>query len=512
MAVFKQLRVRYPYDENDVSQLDILFSGVFRREVLSDQQLEQERVDNASALASQFMSNVFQDEYSILYELAVTRRLTTGDWSLLEAVIEENREIILSAPQVKLTQYTNLLIDNNEYTESDCYDAFKMVTKAAYERICNMKFAGAEGFRTACNSFVEVFERKYTRQCLNLAASILTAADPYVDYREGRRREYQGYVGAMDFLIFEKAKIDALRRTQISRQYVLDTEWLHKELDPKYKEEQEKRRELLCELKISEIDDTWSGLRRSHFVGIMGPPKGGKTTMCAFMVHRLLQAGRRVTIWAMEGSAREQWINKLIAVRCRENGRTITTSDIQRGLAVLSPEDMAYVDNIKATLISGERLSFIEETGYVEDFLEIIDGHYRGFNRFDAIVIDSLLNLQSKYGRKKYEYLSSAYITLKNWVEHKYDIPPVCIVTAQFKQEAIKEARNSADISFDETSGGETAETTRTPDEVLGIFGTPEQKEIGRTTLHHIATRHSSQFKKFEVRANFGAAFFESVR
>ena len=186
----------------------------------------------------------------------------------------------------------------------------------------------------------------------------------------------------------------------------------------------------------------------------------------------------------------------------------ITTKDLEAGLAGVSVEDRRKIDAARASLIQEERLSFIEETGYVEDFLEVIDGHYRAFNRFDALVIDSPLNLQTRTGRKKSEYLSSAYILLKNYVEHKLDVPPVCIATAQFKQEAIKEARNSVEITFDETSGGETAETIRTPDEVIGIFGTPSQKDGGRVTLHHIATRHSAQFPKSDVKANYGAALF----
>lgn len=505
MAGFKKIAVRYTYDESDTALIETMLSGVFRRDVLGDARLERERVDNSSKFSAQFAENIFQDEYAVLYELAATRRLTTGRWDMMEAVIEENHELILSAPQINLSQFSS------EYTASDTYDAFVSLTKAAYERICDMPFAGAEGFRSACNSFIEVFERKYTRQCLNVMGAILNSPDPFVDFRGGRRREYQGYKGANEFFAVERMRIDALRGAQRARQFVLDTEWLHSQIDPDLRAEREKRTELLCKLNIPEIDSFWSGLRRTHVIGIIGPPKGGKTTLSAFCVHRLLQEGRKVAVWAMEGSAQESWIDKLIAARCSDKGLNITTKDLADGLMGFSAEDRRRVDEVRAELTQDERLSFIEKTGYVEDFLEVIDGHYRAFNRFDALVVDSLLNLQTRTGRKKSEYLSSAYILLKDYVEHKLETPPVCIVTAQFKQEAIKEARNSAEITFDETSGGETAETIRTPDEVLGIFGTPAQKEVNRVTVYHIASRHSAQFKNTELRALFGCAQFSSV-
>jgi hypothetical protein len=127
----------------------------------------------------------------------------------------------------------------DDFTESDGYDAFLSATKDAYENICDMKFAGSEGFRTACNSFIEVFERKYTRQCLNVMGAILSSPMQFVDFRGGKRRVYQGYQGAKSFFIVETAKIDALRGSQRKRQFVLDSNWLNNELDPEVKAERE---------------------------------------------------------------------------------------------------------------------------------------------------------------------------------------------------------------------------------------------------------------------------------
>ena len=299
MAAIQRVNTRYQYDSSDKELLKQIFSGVFRIESLSDENLEKQRVDNASKFAAQFAENIFQDEYAILYELAATRRLTTGRWDTMEAVINENKELILNAQQVSLSQY------KSDFTESDSYDAFIAITKMLYEDICNSQFPGSEGFRSAVASFIEVFEKKYSRQCLAVMSAILNSPDPYMDFRGGRRREYQGYKGANEFYAVEKNKIDSLRGAARARQFVVDSEWLYTQIDPTLRAEREARTELLCNLGIPDIDNRWSGLRRTHFIGIIGPPKGGKTTLSAFMVHRLLKEGRRVTIWAMEGSAQE---------------------------------------------------------------------------------------------------------------------------------------------------------------------------------------------------------------
>jgi hypothetical protein len=99
---------------------------------------------------------------------------------------------------------------------------------------------------------------------------------------------------------------------------------------------------------------------------------------------------------------------------------------------------------------------------------------------------------------------------LKNWVEHALEVPPVCIATAQLKQAAIKEAKSTVDAQFDETSGGETAETIRTPDEVIVLYSArnPGERD-GTVSIQHIASRHSSPFAPFSALANFGAATFK---
>lgn len=501
------LKVRYQYTDADIVMLKTIFAGIIRREVLQDKELELQRLDNIAKFRSRFEDNIFQDEYAILYELVIRRGVTTGSWDVYNTILDENKAIILGAPQVDLYRVAVEEIT----TEDDKFTVYKQVVQEAYEEICDMDFIGSEGFKSHIVSFIDVYKTKHLRSCLHVQNRILNATQPLVDYRGGVRREYIGAEGYLAFAQSEKLKLDKLSGGISSKQYVLDQEWLLDNTDEEKAEEDRKKLELLCELGLPHIDNIWSGLRRTHMIGIMGPPKGGKTTLSGYCVYKLLEAGRRVAIWAMEGSAQESWINKLIVSYCFDAQVDIEPRDLVNGLEGLDERAKQVVNNAKAKIAQNQNLSFIEDTGYAEDFIDVIKGHYDVYNQFDCLVVDSLVNLQSRTGLPKTTYLSGAYMRLKNHIAQDYDRAPCCIATAQFKQEAIKDARKQVAINFDETSGGETAETLRTPDEVLGIFSTPAQRDVGMTTIHHIASRHSELFKPLDARMEYKMARLFSV-
>ena len=68
--------------------------------------------------------------------------------------------------------------------------------------------------------------------------------------------------------------------------------------------------------------------------------------------------------------------------------------------------------------------------------------------------------------------------------------------------------RDKPDEDLDVTAGGESAETIRTPDYVLGIFATPEEKRNAKCKFYCVATRHSQSFETFEAHADYGACYF----
>ena len=217
---------------------------------------------------------------------------------------------------------------------------------------------------------------------------------------------------------------------------------------------------------IAEIDETLGELRRSNMLGILGPPKGGKTRFSNFLVQRALSLGLNVCVWPLEGTS-EEWLAMQVASYMRRTVNiSMNSKDILQRKYRNDPVRRKQVTAAKTALATATdmgRLSFIEGVAYVEDFIDVMQSHYDTENPFDVIVIDSLVNIQSRTGRGKVERISEAYMTMKSFIANKLKRPALAIIPAQLKQEAVDFLRKNPGETIDVTAGGESAETIRTP-------------------------------------------------
>ena len=163
-----------------------------------------------------------------------------------------------------------------------------------------------------------------------------------------------------------------------------------------------------------------------------------------------------------------------------------------------------------ATASDMGRLSFIEGIAYVEDFIDVMQSHYDTENPFDVIVIDSLVNIQSRTGRGKVERISEAYMNMKAFIANKLKRPALAIIPAQLKQDVVDFLRRNPDETIDVTAGGESAETIRTPDEVIGLFSSKEERAANIMKIYSVASRHSGNFDDIAVRCDLQACHFYS--
>ena len=123
-------------------------------------------------------------------------------------------------------------------------------------------------------------------------------------------------------------------------------------------------------------------------LGVLGPPKGGKTRFTNFLVSRALSLGYNVCVWSLEGT-KEEWIAmQLAAIVKRDTGKSINSKDILQRRYVADKEIKECVAAARIKLATDKefgRLSFIESTAYVEDFLDVIQSHYENENPFDGL-------------------------------------------------------------------------------------------------------------------------------
>ena len=269
-------------------------------------------------------------------------------------------------------------------------------------------------------------------------------------------------------------------------------------------------------------------LRRSNLVTILGPPKGGKTRFSAYLAERALEKGYNVTIWPVEGT-RYEWESMLTASLLASMSYTATKNGQREGMLRISSKDIllrryANRKDLKAEILSAKtilacsgdnainrgKLSFIEGNAYVEDMFDILKAHYDNENKFDVLIIDQLVNVQSHNGRGKVETISRAYMECKNFLTNVLPVPALGIMPAQLKQEVVNELRSGKTEIIDVTAGGESAETIRSCDEAIGLFSDDSERRSNIMKFYSVASRHNENFPKFQARCYLECCYFMS--
>jgi hypothetical protein len=332
----------------------------------------------------------------------------------------------------------------------------------------------------------------------------------YEEKKPGKRtRKYFGFEDCRTYYNEKIKVLNELSDADRVRTMVLNSEWLEKDLQNDKIEDTN----ALMTIGIPEIDEMLGELRRGNMLGILGPPKGGKTRFTNFIVSRALSLGLNVCVWTLEGS-KEEWIAmQLAAMIRRDNNLAFNSKDILQRKYTSNQKDKELVVGAKLKLATDQsigKLSFIESTAYVEDFLDIIESHYENENPFDVIVVDQLIDILSRTGKGKVERISQAYQEMKLFIQTKMKRPALAVMPAQLKQDTVDYLRKNPDETIDVTAGGESAETIRTPDEVIGLFSSKEERASNIMHMYSVASRHSANFQDFRVRADLKCCYFES--
>lgn len=457
---------------------------------------------------SELCLNVFPDIHAILYSLVIQTRISNVED--ITGIIRASSAQILTSENINRTRITaGLNLNDTEYL-ADVLEK----TSQAYKR-----YRSQEIPFSVFKESIEVYKRYYIATFYSyLLATCQRITDTGDKVYDSQRRRYirlAGQVDAQKYYAEQTLLLEKVKRGERTRSVVLDKNWLAS-VDDMFEKDG-----AFIDTGISAIDKHFV-LRRGHLLGIAGPPKGGKTRMTAFLVARALKAGRNVCVWPLEGSVNE-WISMVAAslLALDESASAalkeyISSSDILSGrFKKLRAGISDRVTSILTQLgthqgANGEKLgtlSFIQQSCYAEDFLDVLEAQYEE-SEYDVVVIDQLVNILSRggvYGSKS-ERISDSYMRLKDFVENKHKL--LGLLPCQLKQEAIKRLRDKPDEDLDVTAGGESAETIRTPDYVLGIFATPEEKRNAKCKFYCVATRHSQSFETFEAHADYGACYF----
>lgn len=503
------------YSLGILESLNKIFAGVLVGAVKEDNpnftDIIKAAKGNINRFIGRFPSNIFQDEYAIFYEIISTLNAPIFDINQLNSIIENNRDLILNSPRVSLSSMLSTQIDS-QVTDDEKVDAIKANMVEKFIELSNRYVTEAE-FDSACEIFVNWFQNQFMLDTAQ-SMSLIMSSSGYEERKPGRRvKKYAGVTDCKKYYNERVRILNELSEHDRVRSTVLDASWFEKDMQL----ENVKDKEILMTIGIKEIDDMVGSLRRSNMLGILGPPKGGKTRFTNFIVSRALSLGLNVCVWSLEGT-KEEWIAMQVAALIRrENNMSFSSKKIlERDYNDGTDEGETTRELVTAAKLklavdpTMGRLSFIESTAYVEDFIDILEGHYENENPFDVIVIDQLIDILSRNGMGKVERISQAYQELKLAIANRFKRKVLAVMPAQLKQSVVDFLRSNPGETIDVTSGGESAETIRTPDEVIGLFSSKEERSTNMVHMYSVASRHNADFQDFVVGAELGCCYFES--
>ena len=506
--------------------LDQIFSGIIvggiDRSNADNLDLLQKKVTTARACLSRFISefpfNIFCNNYAIFYEIFVTLNTRSFTAEQLRSIIDTNRDLILDSPYIDTRQYTST--DSGNIANDD--DIIAAVTEDLIDCMNELSYnvVTEEEFKSACNIYIDWYKNTLAQYTANNMAAIMQDQG-YECHKPGKRvRLYRGLNDMTEYYSENMRIIEALSDEGRIRSEIIDDKWLEEEMQREVQDDTDS----MFNIGIKEMDETIGNLRRGNMIGIMGPPKGGKTRFTNFLVQRALSLGYNVCVWPLEGT-QEEWLSMQTACFIARLSYEQTKSGKRDGMLRFSSKDILErkykasptmrkeVTAAKVAMATSEkygRLSFISGTAYVEDMFDVLKAHFDNENDFDVLVIDQLVNVMSRKGKGKVERISEAYMQMKDFITNKLKKQVLGLMPAQLKQDSIDYIRRNPEETLDVTSGGESAETIRTPDTTIGLMSSKEERDNNIMKFYDIASRHSASFKDFQARCYLECCFFTS--
>lgn len=453
-----------------------------------------------------FIFNIFEDEYAIFYEVLNNFKVGVFTETSLESVLDNNKDIILNSSQVDFDSILSTIDGLKEKAaEIDKYVVFKGLIIERFKQLSNI-VVSLEEFKSACEVYKMLYKKEKMTEIIN-NMSIINQSGKTIRDMQGRAKRYDGVDGADKYYDEAMKVIESLDETDRKQSIVVDADWLAEDLEDEKSDDKLK----LFSFGLPEIDNCIKYFRRTQILGVLGPPKGGKTKTARWLTAKALSEGLNVCVWPIEGHYSE-WINDIVANLVKiDSGISITGDSILT--KTYDKQFKQYVIHAKTKLamaIDRGKLSFMDGACYLEDFLDDLMQHYENENAFDVLVLDSLTLVQSRRGINKVERISTAYENIKIFLSSMLPTPAFGILTAQLKQEVVNDMRGNPDAEMDVTSGGEAAATIRTPDYVIGVFSSKEERNAGLQKIYSVASRHNASFNNFTCRLDYGCCYYES--
>ena len=485
---------------------------------------------NLARFRGTFLNNIFQDEYAIMYSIVVDKNVDILTESMVEVIIRNNMDLILDSPYVDFSRMLGASLGSVEHMPTDEEKA-EVVLSLVLEKVRELSntYVTEEEYNSAVTVFIDWFREQYMLE-ISQNMTLVMSDEGLTERIPGKRKRiWKGSEDARTYYQEKVKMLDNLTESKATEDTVIDANWLAN----RDSQSGRNKNQRLMKFGIKEIDDYIGWMRRGNMLGLLGPPKGGKTSLANYLVSHALDQGLNVLVVPLEGT-KEEWLSKQKALRIKKDYNISISSKIileldfdgkerdKEKIEIVRGDDIVEVERgkirkiVSATEIKMAadeklgRLSFLDNAVYRETLCKEMDDHYKKHNPFDVVVIDSPVNIGSLTGMSKTERISNTYMDIKRYISKEMKLPALCIAPAQLKQDSVDFLRKHPEATIEDTDGGESAETIRTPDEIVGIFSTKIEKEAGMCKLYHVASRHSANFPDFYCGSDLSCSYFYS--
>lgn len=462
-----------------------------------------DRRDNLDKLlATLGRSNMLTNEFYVLYTMMYDNPRILLQEGFIKLWLQTNRAILSNKrDRINFSQYK--LGDNDEYAE------FITSTLDVY-RECTRLSASKEQFETSLEMLKMEYTIKQSIEMLQTSAKILT---------EGvivNRVQLAGFEDMKKYINQNLVQIDKIASGSPFEGHVVYDENL-------VEDDEETSLELITDFGIEAVDKPMGGISAGDMVGILAPPKGFKSRLSAYIVHRTLVAfGNSVAIMPIE-NGRKGFESLIRAAHFNYyHNRNVTdvkqmkqmNSDWIRKNKYPTPElkeleAASYLD-LKTNQNYG-RMVIISAQFDGATFVDQIDKAVRE-NNVKLVLVDYLQLVGGDDGLMKNQRVGNAYQSLLAYQKQGNKI--ASLVPGQIKQSKLDELAKNPDNLADaelRDAGGESAEVIRTPDANVLIFATMQEIKRGKLQLVGLPSRNFQGFDPVKLHAHAGVCSFYPV-
>ena len=471
-----------------------LFEGIFSMGMDAN-----DRRARKSEFLSNFTSNIFRDEFFVLYSLV-------KQFPKLDMLSDEFLTLYLNSHKGKFSRTKEIDIQRFSASE-DGYADFSNSCIGIYNQCKDGGTISDAEFTLLIEQYILEYTNEQSIALLQDGATIITEGMSY------GRKQLNGFEDMQSYL---KRNLTVLEN--------ISHRTNHMGIFTYGEDEKEEQEELhtICPFGIEPLDRATGGVTEGDMISIMGVAKGGKSRFMTYLIHQALISGINVVVWSIENGVkgwealiRARHFDYLYNSSVDNSKRSfISDNEIRKGTLEGNKKDREAASwlDLRTNKAYG-KLTQIDMPFDINSYIETLDTAVTKGNA-QIVAVDYLQLMGDSTGvLKERECIVEAYKRTLRYLKSK---KIAGFFPAQIKQGAISSLTSlkGEELAQVETRdiASSSHEVIRTPDINLALVGSVTDIQNGHLVLVSCPSRNSAPFQPTNLMVDFGACNFLVAR